>query len=348
MIISNLKPYFLIASVALISFIACSDKKDKPKMDPSKAMNAPQIANFLVLKDTTLRESIQITGTIQAEESVDLRAEMSGKITKVLFKEGTNVKQGEVLIKINDEELRAQYNRANARLKLAEEQEYRQKMLLKKEAISQQEYDVVFTELQSMRAEAELLKAQLSKTEIKSPFNGRIGLRMASVGDYISPSTNIAKLVKDDKVKITFSIPEKYASSMKPNAEIIFSTDGNSKKYKANVYALEPSIDENTRTLSIRALADNDGTLVPGSFCKVELEMSEIKNAILVPNESLIPILKGKKVFISKNNKAAEVIVKTGVRSDRYVQITEGLKAGDTLITSGIMSIKDGSSLKLK
>ncbi len=346
--ISSLNICFIATLSTFSALSACSDKNDKPKMDANKGMNAPQIANFLVLKDTTLRESIQITGTIQAEESVDLRAEMSGKITRVSFKEGSTVKQGEVLIKINDEELRAQYNRANARLKLAEEQEYRQKMLLKKEAISQQEYDIVFTELQSMKAEAELLKAQLSKTEIKAPFNGRIGLRMVSVGDYISPTTNIAKLVKDDKVKITFSIPEKYASSMKPNAEIIFSTDGNAKKYKANVYALEPSIDENTRTLSIRAIADNDGNLVPGSFCKVELEMSEIKNAILVPNESLIPILKGKKVFISKNNKASEVIVKTGVRSDRFVQITEGLKAGDTLITSGIMSIKEGSNLKLK
>lgn len=341
-----MKIKLLILSVAFLS--ACSGDKKQMKQDAAKGMNAPQIANYIVLKDTSLKEVIQITGTIQAEESVDLRAEMSGKITKVLFKEGSTVKQGDVLVKINDEELKAQYNRANARLKLAQEQEYRQKVLLNKEAISQQEYDIVNTELQSMKAEAELLKAQLAKTEIKAPFTGHLGLRMISVGDYISPTSTITKIVKDDQVKITFSIPEKYASHMKPNAEIVFSTDGNAKKYKASVYALEPSIDENTRTLSIRAIAKNDGSLISGSFCKVELEMSEIQNAILVPNESLIPILKGKKVFIAKNGKAAEVIVKTGLRTDRFVQITEGLKAGDTLVTSGIMSIKEGSSLKLK
>ncbi len=335
--------------IVLATFLAaCSGNSKQTKPDANKGMNAPQIANYIVLKDTTLKEVIQITGTIQAEESVDLRAEMSGKVVKVVFKEGTFVNQGDLLVKINDEELRAQYNRTVARLKLAEEQEYRQRILLKKEAISQQEYDMVFTELQSMKAESELLKAQLAKTEIKAPFSGHLGLRMISVGDYISPTSTITKLVKDDNVKVTFSIPEKYATHMKPNAEIIFSTDGNSKKYKANVYAMEPSIDENTRTLSIRAIAKNNGSLISGSFCKVELEMSEINNAILVPNESLIPILKGKKVFTVKNGKASEIIVKTGLRTDKFVQITEGLKAGDTLVTSGIMSIKEGSSLKLK
>lgn len=341
-----MKINLLILSATLL--VACSSDKKQSKPDAMKGMNAPQVANYIVLQDTTIKEVIQITGTVQAEESVDLRPEMSGKIIKVYFKEGSSVREGDVLVKINDEELRAQYNRANARLKLAQEQEYRQKVLLNKEAISQQEYDVVNTELQSMKADVELLKAQLSKTEIKAPFSGHIGLRMISVGDYISPSTVISKLVKDDQVKITFSIPEKYATHMKPSAEIVFSTDGNSAKYKANVYAMEPSVDENTRTLSIRAIAKNDGSLIAGTFCKVELEMSEIRNAILVPNEALIPILKGKKVFIAKNSKASEVIVKTGIRTDRYVQITEGLKAGDTLVTSGIMSIKEGSSLKLK
>lgn len=335
--------------IIFATFLAsCSGNNKQTKPEMGKGMNAPQIANYIVLRDTTLKEVIQITGTIQAEESVDLRAEMSGKVTKVIFKEGTSVKQGDLLVKINDEELRAQYNRTVARLKLAEEQEYRQRILLKKEAISQQEYDMVYTELQSMKAESELLKAQLAKTEIKAPFSGHLGLRMISVGDYISPTSTITKIVKDDNVKVTFSIPEKYATHMKPNAEIIFSTDGNSAKNKAVVYAMEPSIDENTRTLSIRAIAKNNGSLISGSFCKVELEMSEIKDAILVPNESLIPILKGKKVFIVKNGKASEVIVKTGLRTDRFVQITEGLKAGDTLVTSGIMSIKEGSSLKLK
>jgi membrane fusion protein (multidrug efflux system) len=342
---------FISLTLVLLSvflFLGCSNEKKEGKMMPGKGMNAPQLVKYIVLKDTSISETIQITGTVQADEEIDLRAEMSGKVIKILFTEGTKVQQGDLLIKINDDELKAQKDRAEARLKLATEQEYRQRTLLKKEAISQQEYDLVFTELQSMKAELALLKAQLAKTEIRAPFNGSIGLRMISNGDYITPNTNIAKLVKDDKVKITFSIPEKYASFINKNAEIVFNVDANSKNYKAKVYALDPSIDENTRTLNIRAMADNDGTLKSGSFCKVSLTLNEIKNTILVPNETLIPILKGKKVYLSKNKQAAEVIVKTGIRTDQYVQITDGLKAGDTLITSGIMSIKNGSPLNIK
>ena len=329
-------------------FAACSGGNKQMMPNSKGGMNAPQVANYLVLRDTMIKDVIQITGTIQAEEQVDLHPEMSGKITKIYFKEGSRVKKGDLIVKINDEELRAQTNRAIARLKLAEEQEYRQRVLLKKDAISQQEYDIVNTELLSMKAESELLKAQLSKTELRAPFNGRVGLRMISEGDYISSATVIAKLVKDDNVKITFSIPEKYASKMKADAEIIFSVDGDNSKYKAKVYAMDPSIDENTRTLNIRAISANSGSLIPGSFCKVELELKEINKTILVPNEAIIPILKGKKVFVVKNGLASEVLIKTGIRTDKYVQVTEGLNSGDTLITSGMMSIKDGSTLKLK
>ena len=135
---------------------------------------------------------------------------------------------------------------------------------------------------------------------------------------------------------------------MKADAEIIFSVDGDNSKYKAKVYAMDPSIDENTRTLNIRAISANSGSLIPGSFCKVELELKEINKTILVPNEAIIPILKAKKVFVVKNGLASKVLIKTGIRTDKYVQVTEGLNSGDTLITSGMMSIKDGSTLKLK
>jgi membrane fusion protein (multidrug efflux system) len=340
---------FILSFLSIAVFTSCnkSDSAANKKATDGK-MNQKVAANYIVINDTTLKESIVITGNIQAEESVDLRTESAGKVTKIFFSEGAKVKQGELLLKINDQELKAQYNRAKARQKLAEEQEYRQRILLKKEAISQQEYDIVFTELQSLKAETELINAQLAKTELRAPFSGQLGLRMISVGDYITPSSSITKLVKNDKVKITFSIPEKYSNSMKNNAEIIFMVEGNNRKYKANVYAIEPMIDENTRTLQVRAIANNDGELMPGSFSKVELELKEIKDAILIPNQAIIPILKGKKVYTVENGLAKEVIIETGIRNDQFIQVTSGLKVGDTLITTGIMSIKNGSKLILK
>lgn len=332
-----------------VVFSSCS-KNDTTSDKKSQAgkMNPKVAANYIVIRDTTLIENIFTTGNIQADESVDLKTETAGKVVKIFFKEGAKVKEGELLLKLNDQELRAQYDRAKARQKLAEEQEYRQRILLKKEAISQQEYDIVFTELQSLKAETELINAQLAKTELRAPFSGQLGLRMISVGDYINTTSTIAKLVKNDKVKITFSVPEKYSNSIKNNAEIIFSVEGNNKKYKASVYAIEPIIDENTRTLQVRAIANNEGELVPGSFSKVELELKELRNTIIIPNQSVIPILKGKKVYISENGLAKEVIIETGIRNDQYIQVVSGLKVGDTVITTGIMSIKNGSKLILK
>ncbi len=348
--IKTLRYKSIILSFLIVGVLVSCNKSDSAsnKKASDGKMNQKVAANYLVLSDTTIKESIVITGNIQAEESVDLRTESAGKVTKIFFSEGAKVKQGELLLKINDQELKAQYDRAKARQKLAEEQEYRQRILLKKEAISQQEYDIVFTELQSLKAETELINAQLAKTELRAPFAGQLGLRMLSVGDYITPSSSITKLVKNEKVKITFSIPEKYSNSIKKNAEINFMVEGNAKKYKANVYAIEPMIDENTRTLQVRAIANNDGELIPGSFSKVELELKEIKNAILIPNQAIIPILKGKKVYILENGLAKEVVVETGIRNDQFIQVTSGLKVGDTLITTGIMSIKNGSKLILK
>lgn len=345
----SLKSAYLLALVAITFSYGCkkSDNKSDKKQAGGK-MNQPISANYFVVTDTTLKESIVVTGNIQADESVDLRAESSGKVIRIFFNEGSKVKQNDLLLKINDQELKAQFDRAKARQKLAEEQEYRQRILLKKEAISQQEYDIVYTELQSLKAETELINAQLAKTEVRAPFSGQVGLRMISVGDYITPSTNIAKLVKNDKVKITFSIPEKYATSMKENAEIIFMVEGDKEKYRAKVYALEPMIDENTRTLQVRAITDNNGKLIPGSFSKVELELKEIKNAILIPNQAIIPILKGKKVYIADKGLAKEVIIETGIRNDQYIQVTSGLAIGDTVVTTGIMSIKNGSKLILR
>lgn len=348
--IKHLGKHFLVNLILLGSiFTACNKSDQKQSAANGNKKGMPKVAaNYIVVRDTTLKELIVVTGNIQADESVDLKMETSGKVTSITFKEGAKVKVGDLILKINDQELRAQYNRAKARQKLAEEQEYRQRILLKKEAISQQEYDIVFTELQSLKAETGLIEAQLAKTELRAPFNGQLGLRMVSVGDYVTPANIVSKLVKNDKVKITFSVPEKYANNISNNSEITFQVDGVAKIYKAKVYAFEPSIDENTRTLQIRAIADNDGQIIPGSFAKINLELNEIKNAIMIPNQAIVPILKGKKVYLAKNAKAKEQVVQTGVRNDQMIQIISGINVGDTLITTGIMSLKDGASLNLK
>jgi membrane fusion protein (multidrug efflux system) len=296
-----------------------------------------------VVKAERLGNSVLTSGTVLANEEVALISEVSGKITRIAFKEGSNIKAGDVLVKINDSELRASLSRAKYRVDLLQDREARQKQLLQKEAISQEDYDVSLNELNIAKAEAALIEAQIDKTEIRAPFSGIIGLKNVSEGSYVTSSTVIANLQNVRPVKIDFSIPEKYAGVVKIGDEIKFKISGNTQSYLGKVYAIEPKIDPVTRTLKIRAMyANTDGRVLPGSFADIELILSEIENALLVPTQAIVPELKGQKVFLYKDGKAVSRTVETGVRTDVRIQLTNGISANDTVITSGILQLKPG------
>lgn len=309
----------------------------------------PTVVDGIVVTGESFANSLSVSGSIEANEQVQIRSEISGLVTGIFFKEGTNVTKGQLLLKINDRELQAQLSQALTKQKLAAETEYRAGILLKKEAISKEEYDVALADLRSLQSQTQLTRAQLAKTQIRAPFSGKIGLRVVSSGEYLTPNTAVANLVSINPVKLTFSVPEKYAGQIKLNTEINFTVAGSNKKYTAKVYAIEPSIDMTTRTLQLKATASNpSGELLPGSFAKIDLPLSNVSNAILIPTEAVIPVLKGKKVFVSDKGKAKEVMVETGTRTDKDVLITSGLSIGDTVLTTGMMSLKPETPLKIK
>lgn len=309
----------------------------------------PTNVDGIVVTGESFANSLAVSGSIEANEQVQIRSEVSGLVTGIYFKEGTNVSKGQLLLKINDRELQAQLSQALTKQKLAAETEYRAGELLKKEAISKEEYDVALADLRSLQSQTQLARAQLAKTQIRAPFSGKIGLRTVSSGEYLTPSTAVANLVSINPVKITFSVPEKYSGQIKLNTEIYFNVAGSDKKYTAKVYAIEPSIDMTTRTLQLKATAANpSGELLPGSFAKIDLPLSNVSNAILIPTEAVIPVLKGKKVFVSEQGKAKEVMVETGTRTDKSVLITSGLSVGDTVLTTGMMSLKPETPVKIK
>ena len=189
----------------------------------------------------------------------------------------------------------------------------------------------------------------MRKTTVNAPFSGTIGLRSISEGEYVTPTTIVATLVNTNPVKITFSIPEKYSNQIKNNSKIAFTLSGSNKKYTATVYAIEPQVEAATRTLQLRARAANDdGLLIPGSFANITLPLNTIDDALLVPSEAIIPVQNGKKVFVSSNGKAKEVTVETSSRTEKEVLITSGLKVGDTVLTTGIMTLKEGSPVKVR
>lgn len=295
-----------------------------------------------------MNEMKNSSGTILPDEEVDLSFETSGKIVAIHFNEGTRVTKGDLLAKMNDRPLQAQLLKLQAQKKLAEEKEFRQRSLLEKDAISRESYDQVATELQSVEADLLLIQARIAETELRAPFDGIIGLRLLSEGSYATPATKIVRLVKTSPLKIEFSIPERYASEVRPGFPIEFTIDGNSNIFKASVYAVDPKINIDTRTIGVRALYPNTREeLRPGRFASISMRLSKIENTIAIPTEALIPEMEGEKVFVYRSGKASTVKVSTGLRTEALIQIIEGLAFGDTLLTSGILQLREGLPVKL-
>lgn len=337
----------LIIGLATLIFYRIGANKEEKK-DPNAKRPVTTVYG-VVLQPREFVDNLSLSGTLEANEQVEVRSEVSGVVEQINFEEGSSVSKGQALVKVNDIELRAELRQVQTAQSLASENARRAKLLLEKEAISQEEFDIANADYKSAQAKVQLVQAQLSKTTIRAPFSGKIGLRSISKGSYISPSTLIANLVNTAQLKITFSIPEKYAQTMKVNQTLTFTTSGSKEVYKAKIYAIEPTIETESRTLKIRAITENsDGKLIPGTFANVSLPLAKLGNALLVPTEALIPIQNGKKIFVSENGQAKEIIVETGARTDKDILIIAGLKAGDTILTSGVMTLKNGSPVKVK
>jgi membrane fusion protein (multidrug efflux system) len=339
----------IIGFGAFITYRVIENKKKSENSKDKSDKKSPIAVSGIVIKPQTFDNNLSLSGSVEANEQVEIRSEVSGIVESINFKEGSNVSKGQLLFKVNDAELRAQLSQTSTKEKLAGENERRANLLLQKEAISQEEYDISRAEYASAKAQSQLIKAQIAKTSVRAPFSGKIGLRSISQGTYITPTVLVAKLVNIEKVKISFSIPEKYAAQVKMGAIIEINVSGSTKKYTAKVYAIEPEVEITTRTLKIRAIADNiDGKLFPGTFADVKLPLSTIDDAIVIPTEAIVPVQDGKKVFISNMGKAKEIMVEATTRTDASILILSGLKVGDTLITSGVMSLKNDTPVKIK
>lgn len=336
---------------ALIYYRIHENKKQKEGQGngPGGGKKPPMGVSAIVVQPQSFSNTLSLSGSIEANEQIEVRSEVSGIAEKIYFAEGAKVAKGQVLLKVNDVELRAQLGEARTRQGLTAENARRAKLLFEKEAISREEYDIATADYKTAQAQTQLVNAQLAKTSIRAPFSGTIGLRNISPGTYVTPETLITTLVNSGQVKITFSIPEKYATQMKAGSQITFTVAGTNDIYKAKVYALEPAVEVATRTLRVRALAENpDGKLLPGTFANVSLPLEKINDALLVPTEAIVPVQDGKKVFVAVNGKAKEVKVQTATRTDKDILVLDGLKAGDTVITTGVLTLKDDAPVKVK
>jgi membrane fusion protein, multidrug efflux system len=345
-------PNWIIISLVIATLIAVKllffARKETASIGAKSKAAVPIAANYFVARTYDFTEKIYTTGKIAAINEVELRPEISGKVLALFFKEGQQISKGDPIIKINDADLQAQLQKNRIQVKLAGEKLGRLKKLLSISGVSQEDFDVQENELASLKADETFILAQLAKCNITAPFSGYIGLKQISEGAFVSPNQVLATLVQLKPLYVEFSVPEKYSSAIEKGLQIFFTTEvAPLKTYTAEVYAIEPKIEETTKTLKARALYSGSEIIYPGAFVKVELELSRARNAIMIPTQSVISILKGKKVFVAKGGIAQELKIVTGVRTEDKIQVLQGLQEGDTVLTTGLMSVKKDSKLKL-
>jgi membrane fusion protein (multidrug efflux system) len=341
--------YFITAGTMLsisVLFAACqASEKDEKK--PAGAKNKPPLkVEAFIVTPKTLTQDIEMPGSLMPAEETELHPEVPGRVTGIYFKEGSNVGQGSLLVKLYDGDLQAQLSKLRVQLKVARETLLRYEALLKINGVSQQEYELYKLSVNNIQADMSIVQTGIARTSLRAPFSGRLGLRNISIGAYITPATTISTLRKVSQLKLEFTVPEKYGTGIKPGGKIQFSVDNNEQMYAASIIATENNIAQETRSLRVRALVDKAGAeLIAGAFVKVKVELGQNNAALMIPSQAVIPKSRNKEVIVYRSGIANMTTVTTGTRDSSMVEITSGLKAGDTIIITGLLTTRQGSNV---
>jgi len=299
-----------------------------------------------IVKPSTLSSELQLSGELLAYDEVELRNEVAGRIVLVNLPEGQFVRKGTLLVKLFDDDLQAYLKKLQAELAIQEKMYERQKELFEINGISQNDFDQTGLRINSLKADIEIQKTLIKKTEILAPFDGVIGLRNISIGATIPASTFLATIRTEGRLRLDFNIPERYSPEIKRGMKINFTIFEDNKPYNAVVFATERGIDNSTLSLRVRAdVTSKDKELIPGAFANVRLNLRENNNALIIPTQAIIPEEREKKVIVARNGKAHFTSVKTGIRQASGIEVTEGLVEGDTIIVSGILFLRENSPL---
>lgn len=341
---------FIIIFFSLAILASCGGKKEKKTQTTTAGNPRQQVTRVdgYIVKPQPYSENLEVPGSIVANETTEIHPEVSGRIVRLNVAEGKYVGRGTLLAKLYDGDLVAQLNKLQVQLRIAQKTEERQAQLLKIQGISQQDYDLSLLQVNNLQADIAIIRTSIAKTEIRAPFNGKVGLKNISPGAYVTPATVIAVINQTDQLKLDFTVPEKYTGQIKTGQLVTFSREGSDRKYMAKVTATESSVAENTRSLSVRSLVQGkDASLLPGAFAKVQLNFDPNPNAILVPTQAVLPQARGKKVVVFDKGVAKFVDVTTGARDSARVQVVSGLKAGDTVVVTGLLSVRPESKIQL-
>ncbi|MDR0793953.1 MAG: efflux RND transporter periplasmic adaptor subunit [Chitinophagaceae bacterium] len=346
-----MRKLYLPLFISIVCLFACTQKKEaKPATSQpgSPSRNRPVQADAYIVKGRSISEDIQVAGSLAPAEGTDVRPEISGRVVNINFQEGSSVQKGTLLVKLFDADLQAQLKKLEIELAINQKTLERYNELLKIQGISQQDVDLSQLQVNNNKADIELVKVNIGKTEIRAPYNGRIGLRNVSLGAYVSPSDIIATIRQVDQLKLEFTVPEKYSNVFKSGKQISFTVEGADKKFLSTVIATEYFIDANTRSLTVKGIVkERNPALVPGAFAKVGLDLDKEDKAIIIPTQAVIPLSRGKQAIVYKGGTPNFVPITTGIRDSAYVQVLTGINIGDTVLISGLMAVKPNSQVQL-
>lgn len=325
--------------LAFCGLVSCGHKAEKIKEKP--AVNV----DVIVAQKVHFPSTIEVNGESLSDEMIELHPEISGRLTYLNIPDGAVVQKGAILAKINDADLQAQLEQQKVQLDLAVKTEQRLKELLAVNGINQADYDAALSQVNTFAANIKVLNAQIDKTVVRAAFSGRLGLRMVSPGAYVTPLTLLGTLQESENIKIDFTLPEFYANMAKVGNTVAIQTNESDKKLTAVISAIEPQINSATRNIKARARLKS-GTISPGTFVNVMLTRDE--EGILVPSNSLIPDATSNQVVIIRKNKAVFANVETGTRNADQVQLSSGVKEGDTIVVSGVLFVRPNTLVKIR
>ena len=336
--------YTKLLSLLIVCSLLMNSCKSKKK-DIAPKERPAIVVDVIVAGNDDVKSTLEVNGSVLSTESVELRTETSGRLTYLNIPDGAKVSQGTVLARVNDAELQAQLEQQKSQLDLAQKTEKRLANLLKVNGVNQADYDVALNQLNTIQANIKVTTALIEKTVIKAPFSGELGLRLVSQGAYVTPTTLIGTLQQTDKVKIDFSVPETYADVIKKGDKIKVISSNSTESYEASIHAIEPQVNTVSRNIKVRAYLTN-GLILPGSFVKVIMEQE--RQSIMVPSNAIIPDALSNQVVVVHKNKAIYTNVETGIRNASQVELVKGINVGDSIVVSGMLSMRPNAMVNVK
>lgn len=298
-----------------------------------------------VATEGPLERSLSAIGTLQANQSIIIRPEISGRITAILFKDGQSVIENQPLIVLENSIAMANVRESKADFILRQADFLRAQTLLTKGAGSVTDKDHALAKLEIAAASLEKSEINLEKMHLVAPFEGWVGLRKVSIGDFVSPGQELVNLVDLTPMKVDFRIPEKYLEKVKEGQTLEIVTHALPHQiFIGKIYAIDPQIDPIGHSLLIRGVIDNEKNILhPGLFVNIKIVLETLENVLFIPAEALMPQEQKQFVFKLENNTVTRTEVVVGERQQNQVEIVKGLKSGDIVITAGHMKLSEGT-----